>query len=53
MAGMEQVVGELHGFTRVCAQTLQKLGEKEKEKDGSKADPRTLLRSPGTVDEEH
>ena len=56
MAGMEQVVAELHGFTRVCAQTLQKLGDKEKEKDGSKADPRTLLKpevwSPGTVDEE-
>ena len=60
MSGMEQVVAELHGFTRVCAQTLQKLGEKEREKDGSKADPTTLLNpevwpevwSPGTVDEE-
>ena len=56
MAAMEQVVTELDGFTRVCAQTLQKLGEKEKEKDGSRADPRTLVKpdvwSPGTVDEE-
>ena len=53
---MEQVATELHGFTRVCAQTLQKLGEKEREKDSSRADPRILVRpdvwSPGTVDEE-
>ena len=46
MAGVEQVVTELHGFTRVCAQTLQKLGEKEKEKDGSKAS-RTLVKPDG------
>ena len=37
---MEQVVIEPHGLTRVCGQTLAKV---EKERDGSKADPRTLV----------